>query len=1208
MLRWVCEKHGAGCQAGTIDTGRRKSNDSILKERPAKTMNESPDRLTPLDKPGRFISGRSLEIFSGLGTLTILYLISLQSYLLFHTLVELFSIAIGVTLFIIAWNVRRTITDHYILFLGIAYLFVAVLDTFHTLSYKGMGVMATAGANTATQLWIAARYLQAASLLAAPFFLKRRINSEATFFLFSVTTALILGSIYVWNIFPTCYREGTGLTPFKVVSEYIISSGILAALILLHRNRTSFDRTVLRWIAASIVATIASELAFTFYVGVYDLSNLIGHVFRIIAFYLFYKAVVETGLRKPYEILFRNLIGQQEALRQEKKRAQGYLDVAGIIVVINPDQTIALINKAGCQTLGYEEREVVGQNWFDTFIPATVRDETKATFAQLIAGNSEGTALYEHPILTSSGEGRTICWHNRPLQDDHGRITGILSAGEDITEWKKAEAEKTHLASFPRLNPNPVVEVDLAGKVHFLNPAAERLFPDLGRLGPGHPWLKGWEAWVGDFLGNRSGEGRREIAVGDRWYNQAMYLVPEIPRIRIYGLDITHRVRTDEQLLKIHEELEERVRERTSEIDMANQRLTSEIEQRERAQRGLKEQSRLLEAFFKHSLTPIVFLDRDFNFIRVNEAYAVSCQRDASDFTGHNHFEFYPSDTKAIFHWVLETKKAYQAFAMPFSLPDHPECVASYWDWALVPILDDAGEVDFLVYALNDVTERKLAEEEARKHAQLLDLANDPIIVCTIEGDVTYWNRGAEQLYGWSKQEAIGWNIHAFLQTEPAERIEDVQEVFFRDGYWEGEIVHSKKDGTKVTVLSRWTLQRDEGNVPVAFSEINRDITELKRKEKELRDSSRYSRNLIEASLDSLVTIDADGKIMDVSRATELVTGVERQQLIGSDFSDYFTDPQKAREGYRTAFSEGYVRDYPLAIRHVSGRTTEVLYNATVYRDETGKVQGVFAAARDVTELRAAQRALQRSHDELERRVEERTAELAAANRELESFSYSVSHDLQTPLRAIDGYSRMILRDHGDLFDADTRQKFATIRVNAQMMGQLINDLLAFSHLGRKEITLSKLDMEGLLDDAWQELQIVHTERKLNLDVRAMPPAFGDRTLIKQVLVNLLSNAIKFTKYRDCAKIEAGGYADGNQVTYYVIDNGVGFDMAYHDKMFGVFQRLHNHSEFEGTGVGLAIVQRIIHRHGGQVWAEGKPDQGASFYFSLQEQKESTTS
>jgi PAS domain S-box-containing protein len=1128
-----------------------------------------------------------------------LYLISFQNYLLFHALVELFSIVIGVTLFIVAWNLRRTITNHYILFIGIAYLFVAVLDTFHTLSYKGMGVFAINSADTATQLWIAARFLQCASLLAAPYFLKRKLNSEATLFLFTVFTALILGSIYLWNIFPACYIEGRGLTPFKITGEYIISSILLMALIFLYKNRSHFDTVVLRWIGGSIVATIVSELAFTFYIGVYDVSNLIGHFFKIIAFYLIYKAVIKMAFTKPYELLFRDLVLQRAALQEEKKRAQNYLDVAGIIVVRNIDQTIALINKSGCHLLGYEESEVIGKNWFDTLIPERIRNEAKAGFSKLITGALEGIEVYENPILTASGEERLIRWHHSLLRDEHGRITGNLSAGEDITERKKAEAEKTNLATFPQLNPNPIVEVDLSGKVHFLNPAAERLLPDLRRLGPEHPWLKDWEGWVSGFLGDRGQVGRREIAVGERWFNQSLYFVDEIERIRIYGLDITVRRQAEETLLRIHEELEQRVRERTLQLDTANRHLTHEIEERKRVQENLAEQSRLLEAFFEHSMTPIVFLDKSFNFIKVNDAYARVCQRGVSAFTGRNHFEFYPSDAEEIFRQVVETKTGYQTFARPFTFPDHSEWGVTYWDWTIVPILDDAGDIDFLVYSLNDVTTRKLAVEEVQKHAQLLDLANDTIMVCELDGKITYWNKGAEHLYGWSRNEAIGKNIQNLLHPEFTKHLEDAKGIFFRNGYWEGEIVHTKKDGAKVIVLSRWTLQRNDRNLPVAFSEINRDITELKRKEKELHDSSLYSRSLIEASLDPLVTINAEGKIMDVSHATEIVTGVSREQLVGSDFSDYFTDPQKAKEGYQKAFSQGFVRDYPLEIRHASGRTTEVLYNATDYRDEAGSVQGVFAAARDITELRTVQRALQKSHAELECRVEERTAELEAANEELESFSYSVSHDLQAPLRAIDGYARMILRNHTDQFDEDTKQKFSTIRSNAQMMGQLINDLLAFSRLGRKEIISSTLDMGGLLNDAWKELQMIHPDRKMILDVQELPSAFGDRMLIKQVLLNLLSNAIKFTKYCQFAKIEAGGYADGEQLVYYLIDNGIGFDMKYHDKMFGVFQRLHSSEEFEGTGVGLAIVQRIIHRHGGRVWAEGKPDQGASFYFSL---------
>jgi len=400
-----------------------------------------------------------------------------------------------------------------------------------------------------------------------------------------------------------------------------------------------------------------------------------------------------------------------------------------------------------------------------------------------------------------------------------------------------------------------------------------------------------------------------------------------------------------------------------------------------------------------------------------------------------------------------------------------------------------------------------------------------------------------------------------------------------------------------------------------------------KQYETEYKRAFLYARGLIETSLDPLVTISAEGKIMDVNKSTELVTGLSREKLIGSRFSDYFTEPEKAAGGYKLAFEKGLIRDYPLSIRNISGQATDVLYNASVYKNESGEVQGIFAAARDITELKRIEKELKKAHDELELRVEERTNELQKTNeylqeeirerkvaeklidlrtrlleetnKELESFSYSVSHDLRAPLRAVDGYARMILRDQADKLDHDARRKFELIRSNTQMMGKLIDDLLSFSRLGRMEINMTRLDMEGLINDVWKELQIINPERKLDLNITNVPAGNGDRTLIKQVYSNLFSNAVKFTKNRKNTSIETGGYVKGQENIYYVKDNGVGFDMDYYDKLFGVFQRLHSADEFEGTGVGLAIVQRIIHKHGGRVWAEGKAEEGATFYFTL---------
>jgi light-regulated signal transduction histidine kinase (bacteriophytochrome) len=231
--------------------------------------------------------------------------------------------------------------------------------------------------------------------------------------------------------------------------------------------------------------------------------------------------------------------------------------------------------------------------------------------------------------------------------------------------------------------------------------------------------------------------------------------------------------------------------------------------------------------------------------------------------------------------------------------------------------------------------------------------------------------------------------------------------------------------------------------------------------------------------------------------------------------------------------------------------------------------------------------------------VEALNDKLEAANKELESFSYSVSHDLRAPLRAIDGYSRIILRKQGGHFDEETRRQFSLIRTNVETMGHLIDDLLAFSRSGKQAMKKISLDMEEIIKEVWQNLLTVNPERKMALSVEGMRPGLGDRSLIQVVVSNLLGNAVKFTRTREITRIEAGSRMEDDETVYYIRDNGTGFDMKYYDKIFGVFQRLHDSAEYEGTGIGLALVKRIIDRHGGRVWAESEKDKGATFYFSL---------
>jgi PAS domain S-box-containing protein len=358
------------------------------------------------------------------------------------------------------------------------------------------------------------------------------------------------------------------------------------------------------------------------------------------------------------------------------------------------------------------------------------------------------------------------------------------------------------------------------------------------------------------------------------------------------------------------------------------------------------------------------------------------------------------------------------------------------------------------------------------QQASLLNLTHDSIFVRDMYAVITYWNRGAQELYGWTAEQAIGKRTDELLSTVFPKPFPEIMDDLLVTDRWEGELEKKKSDGTMVQVASRWALQRDENKNPVAILESENDITDRKLREEHVR--------------------------------------------------------------------------------------------------------------------------------KLNQELSRRSSELEGTNKELEAFAYSISHDLRAPLRHMVGFTELLQKHSSATMDDKGRRYMMMVLDAAKRMGNLIDDLLAFSRIGRAETRETMVSMEQLVKEVQNEVWQDTEGRNMNWKIGQLPDLYGDRSMLKLALVNLISNAVKFTRTRTEPAIEIGSTNKQNdEVTIFVKDNGVGFDMRYVNKLFGVFQRLHRADEFEGTGIGLATVKRIIHRHGGEVWAEGHLGDGATFYLSL---------
>jgi PAS domain S-box-containing protein len=537
-------------------------------------------------------------------------------------------------------------------------------------------------------------------------------------------------------------------------------------------------------------------------------------------------------------------------------------------------------------------------------------------------------------------------------------------------------------------------------------------------------------------------------------------------------------------------------------------------------------------------------------------------------------------------------------------------------------VRNDKGIIYKVQGAFQDISERKQAESqreiahEALKREQFL---NNVIInsipgafyVLDENGRYARWNAyQRDEIIGKPEDQVAGANAADTIHPDDRELIKArIANVLGR----------GREEAVEGRVLLRggpayrWLLMTGrqimiEGR-PFLVG-IGIDISERKRAESQreaalesLQESERKFRETVVTLDEGYYSVTLDGKLLEHNHAFNRIMGFKADQdLRGARLPDFWQDPDQRQEYLKAFAVTGSISNYLINAKTQQGKNIAILASAHLIKDEHNQPQRIEGVFLDISQRMRAEAEIKQLNEKLEQRVAQRTILLEAANMELEAFSYSVSHDLRAPLRAIDGFARIVLEEYAPKLDAEGRRLLGVITGNTAKMGRLIDDLLAFSRLSRQQMAPAPVSLSVMANVVYSELKSLEKGRRIEFTIGALPAAHGDYSMLYLVLQNLLANAIKFTRKKSRAKIELAGQAGKDENIYQVKDNGVGFDMEYAHKIFDVFQRLHGSDEFEGTGVGLAIVQRIVLRHGGRVWAESSK-KGATFYFSLPQEK-----
>lgn len=530
------------------------------------------------------------------------------------------------------------------------------------------------------------------------------------------------------------------------------------------------------------------------------------------------------------------------------------------------------------------------------------------------------------------------------------------------------------------------------------------------------------------------------------------------------------------------------------------------------------------------------------------------------------------------------------------------------------PIRNDLGEIIAGMAISQNITEKKEAEEREKlileERENLLSrlqiqFESMPIgcLLLDLNLNVIEINPAGEQIFGFKREEIAGKSVFGSIASNNIrkELNEMIVEMIERRIVGIKVNENTRKDGT--IIICKWNnvALRDNKGAVIGILSMAQDVTEEKRKEEELRKLTNYLKAIIDSAPLAIIDIDLKGNIISLwNSAAEKIFGWTKEEVIGKTLpfipDDKLNEFEKLKD---VVFKGETLGNIELRRKRKDGEDIDISLATSALYNDKGEIYAIMGIIADITEKKRVESEIIKLNEDLEERVKIRTEQLAAVNKELEAFAYSVSHDLRAPLRHIDGFLDLLKKKIQGNIDSQSERYMSIVLASSKKMGQLIDDLLAFSRTSRADIHFAEVDMNKIINDIISESEDFYENRTILWEVNALPKIKGDASMLRIVWANLINNAIKFSSSREKSEIKIDFFDAENEIIFYIRDNGVGFDSKYMDKLFGVFQRLHKQEEFEGTGIGLATVKRIITRHGGRIWADGEINKGAVFYFSI---------